>query len=518
MSNHEDIFKASKEHITKAFSCNEISADDYAFAETNHGDYHFLVKLTYSFHVAHDKNRVAGGEGVQGRHYTPEAYKEINSKNYRYAQDAGDEKREFIEKSVPQLKLRVVANEKLLVWDSPTISYSYDCSACHGRGKVTCIHCGGNGRSSCSSCSGSGKVTRLKTVTGSSGISHSEDDIQMCSACSGTGRSSCFSCYGSGEERCSSCSGHGFFTEYSNIYCSAHPSITYSTERGIHAIKIVEYFSTKTVEYLCTVMAPEYSDGEWLQNGDYQFTMKAPITVVENTVTVHGEKFIEVAVNNDNSVFSPPIFDHLLEKPYSILQAYSAAPRQSKTAMLDTYNALKEFYTLNELLCYLKIVNDSGATRKEDKIKYLEKQIRTETKEYISNAYSHSISENMVTLMDRLAPNANVWLWRSLALFFMLVDILVASHIGFYSLFGGIGVYEEAINLIWPVVAIELVLVLIFAIPAITINRMTLEKKHRGIDERHKPKISYREPLIKVIRAVAIAWAVSLAIIYFMHQ
>lgn len=364
MSNHEEIFKASKDYITEVLSHNNISGDDYTFTKTNYEDYHFLVKLTYSFHAVHDKNRVAGGKGMQGRHYTIEAYRKINNKNYQYAQDAEAEKCDFIKRSVPRLKMRIMENKKLLVWDSPTISYSYDCSTCHARGKVTCIHCGGSGRKFCYSCSGSGKVTRLKTVTGSGGISHDVDDIQMCSMCSGTGRTSCVGCYGSGEKTCSSCSGHGFFTEYSNIYCSAHPSVTYSTERGVHAIKIVEYFLTKTVEYLCKIMTPEYSDGQWLQNGNYQFTMKAPITVVENTVTVQGKKFIEVAVNNDNSVFSPPIFDHLLEKPYSILQSM----RPSKTAMLDAYNSIKEFYTINEVLYHLKMVNDSGVTKKEDKV------------------------------------------------------------------------------------------------------------------------------------------------------
>lgn len=117
--------------------------------------------------------------------------------------------------------------------------------------------------------------------------------------------------------------------------------------------------------------------------------------------------------------------------------------------------------------------------------------------------------------MDRLAPNVNIWLWRSLALFFMLVDILVAFHIGFYKLFDGRGFYE-AVNLVEPVIVIELVLVL-FAIPAIAIDRVMLEKKHKGIDERHKPKISQREPLIKAIRAVAMAWAVSLVIIYYIQ-
>lgn len=111
--------------------------------------------------------------------------------------------------------------------------HTYQCSGCHGRGKVTChdcsgageVKCGnchGSGRVNCGACHGSGTFAQTVQVRDYNGYTRMETQQRPCHSCSG-GRVRCSSCGGSGRRRCGTCGGSG---ELTCAGCSGHGCLT----------------------------------------------------------------------------------------------------------------------------------------------------------------------------------------------------------------------------------------------------------------------------------------------------
>jgi hypothetical protein len=509
MQNHEEIFQNSAAHISHILERNGIPGSDYRFTETQYDSYGFLIDFTYSFQVLQNTQTIAGGEGISLNHYTSGGYEATKSNYLRYASACQNEKDTFVRNARSNLISLFISNKNGEVWVAPTFSYSYSCSNCDGTGKVTCGSCNGHGTTHCYRCRGTGRVSEIRYFTDSNGNSQSENVYRSCYSCSGSGEETCHGCGGSGKRRCSKCGGHGYFTEYCYIKTIAKPSTTYGTEKGIYANEVVAHFLSMDHAHLCDVMRPEITGGTWLNNGDYRFSMKAPITVVENTVTARGKEFIEVAVNRLPGILYPPLFDHLLGKIQDQLLKAQALGLNRGHAM-KLYHGIKNQYAMHQaLLAY----GESGDADKMQKIALARSRIFDATGGYISQGFSSSLSADIVTLMSRLAPHPTSWPWWLAGLPFLLLEMVLAARINYSTI-------SPAYSLMWfnlisaPMIGVNLLFVLFMVPPVALFTWMFTRYRQRGIPAMHRPKVRQRKFIVKVIGALSIAWYLLLALLY----
>jgi hypothetical protein len=513
MQNHEEIFNNSASHIGRILERNRIPGSDFCFTETQYGSYGFLIDITYSFHAVQDTKVVAGGKGVSGNHYNSGGYAITKANYYRYASECHKEKNEFIESAGSNLVSLFIRNESKEVWLAPTFSYSYNCGTCSGGGKVRCISCGGGGRQRCHGCGGSGSVLETQYFTDSYGNSRSENVYRSCNSCGGAGNVRCHACGGSGRQTCSTCSGHGYFTEYCYIKTVAKPFATYNAENGIYAKDVVDYFLHKSRAYLCEVMQPENVGGAWLNNGDYRFSMRAPITVVENTIMVRQKKFIEVAVNSVHGILYPPIFDHILGKDVEQLLLVDTRWKKRRQN-LNLYHDIKDHYAIHHaLLAY----SEAGDAAKEKKVEAARNRIYNATGGYISHSFSSTVSEHIVNLMSRLAPYSTSWPWWLAGFLCLVIEMALATHLGYKTISRSDSV--TGINLISiPMIGVDLLFVMVMALPVALLNWMVTRYRQKGIPAMHRPKVHHRKPIVWVIGVLSVAWYLFLALLYLTHR
>jgi len=511
MQNHEEIFHNSASHIGGILEINKIPKSDFGFTETQHDSYGFLITLTYSFHVVEDTDTVAGGQRISGNHYTSSGYEKTKANYYKYASQCNNEKSEFIKNARSNLVSLFIENKDKNVWVAPTFSYSYNCSRCSGRGQVTCFSCGGSGKKICYGCGGSGSVSEIKSVSDIHGNYEYVKINRSCDSCGGSGRQTCQACHGSGKETCSSCSGHGYFTEYCHIKTIAKPAITYDAERGLYATEVVNYFLPRTNAYLCKVMQPEYTGEAGLNNGDYCFNMKAPITVVEYTVTVRGKEFVEVAVNRVPGILYPPIFDHLLGK---VEEQLVDSRRQSRGHILKLYQDIMDHHAINEAL---EAYREAGDAAKGQKIEAVKSRVHSATGGYISDGFSSTISEDIVNLMSRLAPHSTSWPWWLAGFLCLVLEMVLATHLGYKNISHSDSMTGfDSISA--PILGVDLLFVMVMALPVAFLNWLVTRYRQRGVSAMHRPKVYHRKHIMRVIGVLSVAWYLFLVMLYLTHS
>ena len=400
------------------------------------------------------------------------------------------------------------------MWVAPDISTSYNCSTCHGTGQVTCSVCFGRGTNHCHSCGGSGSISESQDVGDGQGNARYVQVSRRCSSCGGQGRVTCYNCSGSGNETCSSCRGHGYFTKYCYTKTVAKPSTTYGTDGGIYAQEVVQYFLPKGNNYLCGIMQPEITGGAWLDDGSFRFKMKASITVVENAITARGKKFVEVAVNTVPGILYPPIFDHLLDGPSMLLSEFMIKQRQKRDHILGLYHKIKDHTAVHHgLLAYGK----AGDAANEKKAVAVADSIRDITGGYVSRDLSSNMGENLVHLMSRLAPHGTSWPWWLVGLFCVMLEWVLACHLGFTGIIDAHG-FSGFVTVSEPMIAVDLLFIFVLAIPVAMINWLVTRYRQRGVPNMHRPKVHHRKPMMRVIGVIAITWYVILFALYLFFR
>lgn len=514
MQSHDEVFEDSASYIARIMERNKIPGSDFGFKETQFSTYDFLITYTYSFHAEQNTKTVAGGSAITGHHYKSGAYATTKNNYYRYATNPESEKKTFIDLAHSQLIDFFKSNKNREVWVAPDISTSYDCNSCRGTGKVTCSVCNGRGTNHCHSCGGSGSITESQNVGDGQGNARYVQVSRSCSSCGGQGRVTCYNCLRSGQETCSSCSGHGYFTDYCHTKTIAKPSTTYATSGGIYSQEVVQYFLPKGNNHLCGIMHPEITGGAWLDDGRYMFKMKAPITVVENAITARDRKFVEVAVNTVTGILYPPIFDHLLDGPSMQLFEFTVQQRQRRDRILGLYHKVKDHTAVHHgLLAYGK----AGDSTKEKKAAAVTDSIRDITGGYVSSDFSKSMGDNLVHLMSRLAPHSTSWPWWFVGLLCVILELVLACHLGYGSVIGVHG-FSGFVTISGPMIAIDLLFIFVLALPVAIVNWMVTRYRQRGVPNMHRPKVHHRKPIMLVIGVITITWYVFLFALYLVFR
>lgn len=202
------------------------------------------------------------------------------------------------------------------VHDFGSYSVFRKCAPCVGSGRVSCGGCSGGGRRTCSGCGGSGSHNQMVTRTrwnGRNNETYSENIRRSCSSCGGGGRVVCTSCGGSGKQTCRACSGHGFFTDISNVRSVATPWWHVPRHSGLAAEALVAALERRGAEAARELVPFDLAGTEYNESDNWVVRYTGTADVVELGLDVAKTPYAVAAVGlNVIPIKTPPIFDQLL--------------------------------------------------------------------------------------------------------------------------------------------------------------------------------------------------------------
>ncbi len=483
---YSSLVESSRLYLYSLLQGNEIRPEDFKVEGLRNSNYKLHIKFSYNFKPYYDSRKEAGGEAADETYESKSAF-ESRKDSYRlYANDARDEKKDFLNNLLDDIIEVFSGNKKYNVWESPTASYSYDCRNCRGSGKVTCHVCHGRGY-----------VTEKKEIHGAGGVRTEFHDEK------------CYKCRGSGREECSTCNGHGFFTEYYKCILDAEPIRSLSIDEDLHFQDVLNFIGSKTNEKITNIARPELVGHGWSGDNQYLFNLDSSLCVVEEKITVKKNNYTEVLVNNIPGILLPPIFNDVFSEVSKNLQSSLAGRFLNifsihKDKVLGSFEFVKSYRTIDFILKEYKNTKDKSSKNKKQ---YMTSLIKNKTGNYISNDFSEGLAGNLVEAMKSISPYSTPLVWLFAIIISLLLEIFVIVDNKFE------GFHFQGSN----AVAIFFVTPFLFSIiiipVAIMINNIVTRKRQRHIPEQYRSKIYNRKSILISIIVIFVSW---FAITYFM--
>ena len=522
------VHQTTKDQIMRYLNLNAIPQDSYSINPDNGDSYNVYTAFFYSFTAHHNTQTVAGGKSST-KHFSNTGYKNYFYQCYDYANNATAEKTSFLNKVVSSPIDYFLENSTYTIWKSEQFSYSYDCGNCGGRGKVTCSSCGGSGKKRCYACGGSGTTSEYVTRTDSSGHQYSQYVTRNCSSCSGSGRTTCSGCGGSGYNRCGTCSGHGFFTEYCQVYTNATPSTKHGADQtGLHHDILLNFLDTKSNKFFCNHFVPKFISHAWSGNNVYVLNFSSTVDVAETRIALKGgPAYYEVGANTIGSMIFPPLFDHYYKNIINHYQVSNSRSNLSSWLPFVSLVRTRRFYhTMKDdpfWSAMFKAYSEAGDADKKYKIQSIRDRAKNQSGGYISQKFAEKVGTSIHHLMSRASPHTTRIIWWSCYLLLFVVEILF-GHALFSNISAETVQYPSPshpfywLNHNWKQVFYGLVMFYSFSMGALApiasvLNIVVTKMRQSGVQVSHKPRVLNRKHVKRLAYLTAMFYVIS-AVLY----
>lgn len=472
----------AKSYLWSLLEGNQINYEEFNVEGLQFSNYKLYIEYKYKFKIYEKSWEKAGGKAAEIPCDSKSSFETAKNTSILYALSSNIEKESFVNLVLADVINYFSENKEYLIWKSPVISYSYECLKCGGMGVEFCNRCKGSGYVRCNYCYGKGTIKRGKT-------------FEICSHCHGKGILICSRCNGSGKVKCSHCSGHGFFTIYYECYLNAEPERTLKIDNGLRYHEVLNFINSKNNKEIIDIATPKFIKYD-LNAENCCFYLESSLHVVEAKITVKNNEYTEVLVNDVLGILKPPIFDDLLSNK---LQDISTLKKKGLNKLLEYFNYLKSFKTIDEILKSYKETKDSLS---ESKKNYLKAQLINKTGGYISDKFSEQLAENLVKLMKILSPHNTPLVWgicfficiilEMIGIFFDIPEMLKISGHGPWISYFAVPLY------------ISTIFTFIISPFAIFINKIVTENRQKYIPEEYRSKVYHKNSIFSVILLIFI--------------